>query len=597
MKPLRLVDRVWLPTVVAGAALTLLGAASMIRTQVAQAEASDALQAQQALLEATMRWESTTRAQIARAEGFGGDPARAGSTERGRSDRRLADELTVELMRLAPATERPLVDATAREQAAWRVATGVAADRRAEALLAAHERLVARQRDAAAELRASIGRDRQQSTLSVVAAMAAVAALLIGLSWRLARRVREPLQAVRAQADRIGTGDLRTEWPSERRDEVGELQRSLARMRDALQSLVDEVRGSAEGVRRAVSDIEGLHEAADERAERAIAQVGVAARAMGELTDGARTTTDASREANRLAGDAAAVAARSGGVVLRAMDTMASIQSDAGRIADVVGVIDGIAFQTNLLALNAAVEAAKAGEAGRGFALVAADVRGLAARTAAAARDIKALISGRVAAIAEGGRQVDEAGRAVAETMDAVQRVADLLRDIQAATDRLLHRLEAVHGAVADVQALTAEDEASLLGRRQAVSELSAQATRLTHAVARFRTGPAAAAAPVLEEVMQGPLPRDAVRVPPPAPADRAGPPAHPPGQAPSDRWLSALGAANAPTPPQPPRVRIEPEPARDWVEEAEERRRRALAPRAVNRHVDETGDDGWRAA
>jgi methyl-accepting chemotaxis protein len=210
---------------------------------------------------------------------------------------------------------------------------------------------------------------------------------------------------------------------------------------------------------------------------------------MEQLSSAVKQNTESARQANQLAAAASEVAGRGGQAVKQVVDTMGEIQASSRKIAEIIGVIDGIAFQTNILALNAAVEAARAGEDGRGFAVVAAEVRNLAQRSAQAAREIKSLIADSVAKVESGSRQVDEAGKTMKELVDHVRRVTDLLAEIAAATMEQSSGIGLVNNAVNQLDKVTQQNAELVEQSAAAAASLREQAIELAQAVATFKIG------------------------------------------------------------------------------------------------------------
>jgi methyl-accepting chemotaxis protein len=201
-----------------------------------------------------------------------------------------------------------------------------------------------------------------------------------------------------------------------------------------------------------------------------------------------RQSTDSAHTANQLATSAAAVAARGGAVVSQVVSTMDEINSSSKKIADIIGVIDGIAFQTNILALNAAVEAARAGEQGRGFAVVASEVRTLAQRSGEAARDIRALIQKSTQDVETGAARVDDAGRTISQVVESVRSVSSLMARIVEATQQQTGGIGEVNNAVNQIDQMTSQNAALVEEASAAATSLSDQSSRLVEAVGRFRT-------------------------------------------------------------------------------------------------------------
>jgi len=211
---------------------------------------------------------------------------------------------------------------------------------------------------------------------------------------------------------------------------------------------------------------------------------------MEQLTGTVRHSADNARQASQMAQSASETAARGGTVVAQVVQTMGEIQASSRKIADIIGVIDGIAFQTNILALNAAVEAARAGEQGRGFAVVASEVRSLAQRSAQAAREIKALIGESVARVESGGALVQSAGRTMGDVVSQVKRVTDLMGEITAAANEQSQGIAQVGEAVNALDQTTQQNAALVEESAAAAESLRAQALRMSQAVAAFRLEP-----------------------------------------------------------------------------------------------------------
>jgi len=222
-------------------------------------------------------------------------------------------------------------------------------------------------------------------------------------------------------------------------------------------------------------------------------------------------------EANELALSASAVAQKGGAVVSRVVDTMGSINQSSRKIVDIIGVIDGIAFQTNILALNAAVEAARAGEQGRGFAVVASEVRNLAQRSAAAAKEIKELISDSVDQVEAGSRLVEQAGATMEEVVVSVRRVTDIMSEITSAGQEQRAGIEQVNAAIAEMDAVTQQNAALVEEATAASHSMQQQAGALAGLVAVFRLEPAPADRPALRAVPAGSREVPAARLPVPA--------------------------------------------------------------------------------
>ncbi|HSV53510.1 MAG TPA: methyl-accepting chemotaxis protein, partial [Burkholderiaceae bacterium] len=234
------------------------------------------------------------------------------------------------------------------------------------------------------------------------------------------------------------------------------------------------------------------------RTEQTAANLQTTASSMEQLTGTVQQTSNSAHTANQLASSATEVASRGGKVVSEVVSTMDDINASSKKISDIIGVIDGIAFQTNILALNAAVEAARAGEQGRGFAVVASEVRSLAGRSAAAAKEIKELISASVDKVEGGTRLVAQAGQTMTEIVGSVQRVSDIIGEIRAATSEQSQGIAQVNTAVAQLDQMTQQNSALVEQSAAAADSLKDQAVRLAEAVQVFKLGEDGAPSTVL---------------------------------------------------------------------------------------------------
>ncbi|MBX9834278.1 MAG: MCP four helix bundle domain-containing protein, partial [Burkholderiaceae bacterium] len=257
-------------------------------------------------------------------------------------------------------------------------------------------------------------------SLLVTLAVCVVLAALLGVG--ITRAVTRPAQHAVSAARAIAEGDLAAEIPPGGKDEMGQLLNALRDMRDNLARVVSGVRSNAEGVASASSQIASGNNDLSARTEQQASALEETAASMEELGSTVRQNADNARQANQLAVSASTVAVRGGDVVAEVVETMKGINASSNKIADIISVIDGIAFQTNILALNAAVEAARAGEQGRGFAVVASEVRSLAGRSAEAAKEIKTLITASVERVEQGTALVDKAGATMTEVVASIRR-------------------------------------------------------------------------------------------------------------------------------------------------------------------------------
>ncbi|AJK48498.1 methyl-accepting chemotaxis protein [Burkholderia plantarii] len=323
------------------------------------------------------------------------------------------------------------------------------------------------------------------AALAGVAGSAAVAAGLVA-AW-LDVQIAQPLRAVRQRALDVATGENRSGPAVTRVDEIGMTLRTIDQLGLMFRWLVDDVSEQVLNVQRASSEIAQGNNDLSARTEQAATAVQQTASSMAEMTATVSNNAATASQANQLAVSASDAAARGGHSVGEIVGTMNEITDSSRRIADIIGVIDGIAFQTNILALNAAVEAARAGEQGRGFAVVAGEVRALAQRSANAAKEIKTLIENSVERVASGARRVDDAGRAMDDLVLQVKRVADLIAEISSSTSEQSVGVEQVDRAVIDLDNIT-QQNAALVEQSAAASEsLRQQATSLVDAVGVFR--------------------------------------------------------------------------------------------------------------
>lgn len=340
------------------------------------------------------------------------------------------------------------------------------------------------------DLDAYVESSRRITLLTIVICVAAM--VLAGLvAWRLNRSITRPLNQAVALATRVADGDLTARIEAGSDDETGQLLRALRSMNQSLQRAVGQVRFSAQSMfdvtQQTASGNRDLAERTDAQAE----SLRQTADAMKELSGLVSRNTSQVSDANRLALSAADVASRGGEIVASVVGTMTSIKDSSRRVVDIIAVIDGIAFQTNILALNAAVEAAveaaRAGETGRGFAVVAAEVRQLAMRSAAAAKEIKTLISASVESIDAGSLQVDDAGRTMHEIVDSVGQVVTIMDQIAAASEAQNHGITELNQSLAQIDAVTRNNATLVAQAAQSTADMQQQAQNLWQAVGTFQ--------------------------------------------------------------------------------------------------------------
>jgi methyl-accepting chemotaxis protein len=348
----------------------------------------------------------------------------------------------------------------------------------------------------------------------VVASLGAGLALGFIITRALTRQLGGEPAEVAQVASQIADGDLTVEVEL-RQDDSRSVLYAMKTMRDSLGGIVGQVRVGTDTIATASAEIASGTQDLSARTEEQAGALEETASSMEELTSTVKANADNARQANELARSASTVALRGGAVVDEVIGTMGAINESSGKIADIIGVIDGIAFQTNILALNAAVEAARAGEQGRGFAVVASEVRTLAQRSATAAKEIKQLIDESVSKVGAGARQVDEAGVTMREIVASIQRVTAIMADIQAASSEQTTGIEQINQAIVQMDQVT-QQNAALVEESAAASEaMQEQARKLAELVSVFRVqqGAATLAAPrAAPRVTARPAPKAAAK-------------------------------------------------------------------------------------
>jgi len=325
-------------------------------------------------------------------------------------------------------------------------------------------------------------------TARMVLIMAAGAALLAGCvaAWLIARSVTVPLRKAVQVAEQVAQGDLSQSISGQATDETGALLNALARMQDGLHALVEDVQTSAHSIELASSEVASGSIDLSQRTERTASNLQETTSSMEQLTCSVKQSAGVAETAQSLVTSAARCAERGGEVVAEVVVGMQAIADQSRKIADIIGVIDGIAFQTNILALNAAVEAARAGEQGRGFAVVAGEVRNLAQRAAAAAKDIKGLIGTSVDTVESGSLLVKDAGTTMAEIVDSVRKFKDLIRDITVSAVAQSRGIEQVSGSMTRIDEMTQQNAALVEQSTAAAESLQGHARHLSQVVSVF---------------------------------------------------------------------------------------------------------------
>ena len=322
--------------------------------------------------------------------------------------------------------------------------------------------------------------------LGLAVALALLAVVLVAATRRL---VGLPVQQLSTALGYLAQGDLTHEVSIRSRDEIGSLAQAMEGFRVRLVESLGTVRTSADSVSAASTEIAQGNQDLSGRTESQASALEETAASMEQLGATIRHNADSASQANQLAVGASRVAAQGGEVVSQVVRTMHDINASSQKIADILGVIDGIAFQTNILALNAAVEAARAGEQGRGFAVVATEVRSLAQRTAAEAKAIKELIGASSSMVQQGSVLADQAGTTMQEVVSSIQRVADMVSEISAASNEQTAGVSQVGEAVTQLDQTTQQNAALVEEMAAAASSLSGQAEQMVMAIARFNLG------------------------------------------------------------------------------------------------------------
>lgn len=331
-------------------------------------------------------------------------------------------------------------------------------------------------------------KDQTYTTLNVLVSL--VTLTMVGLalfSWYMGRVLKQRIATSRQVAERVRDGDLTVQAHDDSRDEFSPLLATLNIMQSSLIKVVSEVRGNSESVATASAQIAQGNQDLSQRTEEQASALQQTAATMDQLGSTVRNNADNSVQAKELAHGASDLASEGGAVVGQVVATMKGINDSSKKIADIIAVIDGIAFQTNILALNAAVEAARAGEQGRGFAVVAGEVRNLAQRSAEAAKEIKKLITDSVEQVDQGTRLVGQAGSTMGEIVEAIKRVSDIVTEISSASVQQSSGVGQVGQAVSQMDQATQQNAALVEESAAAAESLKQQAQQLVQAVAVFK--------------------------------------------------------------------------------------------------------------
>ncbi|MDD0815142.1 methyl-accepting chemotaxis protein [Curvibacter sp. HBC28] len=362
--------------------------------------------------------------------------------------------------------------------------------------LASLQALLEQQRKAIDETARDIEREHSSGQNQMLALGTLALLVAVSMAWLITRSITQPLAEAVQVAHQVAAGDLQVHPQSQREDEAGQLLNALGAMSERLRDIVNQVRQGTHAMLHASGEIAQGNLDLSSRTESQASALEQTAASMEEITSTVRQNADNARQAKQLVQATSERATAGGQAVGQVVQTMGQIHASSGRIVDIIGVIDGIAFQTNILALNAAVEAARAGEQGRGFAVVAGEVRVLAQRSAQAAKEIKGLITASVSSVDQGQQLVTGAGSTMAEVEQGVRQVADIVTHIAAASQEQTLGIEQINQAIAQMDSVTQQNAALVEQAAAATEALNRQAEHLSQLVSVFQVGPQASDSP-----------------------------------------------------------------------------------------------------
>jgi methyl-accepting chemotaxis protein len=328
----------------------------------------------------------------------------------------------------------------------------------------------------------------RNNTRLIVGSVLLAATLALGLAWLGSRLIVSPLKQAVRLAKAMGSGDFTVRPVSPSRDATGQVLRAMGHVSQQLSRIVNDIRTAAQEVDDSSATLSTASVELSRRTESTASALEETASSLEELTATIRQSADHAGQASALAQQASQVADQGGRAMTAVAETMQKIDGQAHKIAEIIGVIDGIAFQTNILALNAAVEAARAGEHGRGFAVVAQEVRGLAQNSADAAKQIRELITRSVAEVQTGGQRVQTAGATMARIVSSIREVSTTVQEISRAMAEQASGVEQIHSAVSEMDKNTQKNAAMVENAASVASSLKDQAQRLMASIAHFRT-------------------------------------------------------------------------------------------------------------